>query len=447
MGYAVTVGKDSDLVGKQPAHIFSIFAIVAAFSSYFSMYAFRKPFAAGSYAEIEAVTILGATLQYKTILIISQVIGYCLSKFMGIKIISEMPASRRALSIALCIGIAWSALLLFAVIPAPYNILCLFINGLPLGMIWGLVFGFLEGRKVSEVLGVGLSASYILASGVVKSVGKILMNAGVPEFWMPFATGACFAIPMAVFVFLLASLPPPTPEDIAERTERKPMDAEARKAFFMRYLPGLLSLTVLYILLTAYRDFRDNFAVEIWKALGKNEQESAALLAGSELPVTVGVLLVLAFLMFIKDNRKALLAVHVIMLLGTATVGLSTLLFSMDIIGPTSWMILIGFGLYAAYVPFGCILFDRLNCDGECGGNCRLSDLRHRCIRLFGLGGIDALQRYWESRFILARILQGRQLRDRHLLYRTLPGITALLLALTTVRKVAETSIALQVGC
>ena len=72
---------------------------------------------------------------------------------------------------------------------------------------------------------------------------------------------------MAVFVFLLASLPPPTPEDIAERTERKPMDAEARKAFFKRYLPGLLSLTVLYILLTAYRDLRDNFAVEIWKAL------------------------------------------------------------------------------------------------------------------------------------------------------------------------------------
>ena len=72
-------------------------------------------------------------------------------------------------SIALCIGIAWAALLLFAVIPAPYNILCLFINGLPLGMIWGLVFGFLEGRKVSEVLGVGLSAA-ILAVVVKVSV-------------------------------------------------------------------------------------------------------------------------------------------------------------------------------------------------------------------------------------------------------------------------------------
>ena len=38
-------------------------------------------------------------------------IGYCLSKFMGIEIISEMPAGRRELSsIALCIGIAWAAL-------------------------------------------------------------------------------------------------------------------------------------------------------------------------------------------------------------------------------------------------------------------------------------------------------------------------------------------------
>ena len=46
------------------------------------------------------------------------------------------------------------------------------------------------------------------------------------------------------------------------------MDGEARKRFFLRYLPGLLPLTTLYVLLTAYRDFRDNFAVDIWKDLG-----------------------------------------------------------------------------------------------------------------------------------------------------------------------------------
>ena len=151
------------------------------------------------------------------------------------------------------------------------------------------------------------------------------MNAGVPEFWMPFAVGACFAIPMAVFVYLLASLPPPTDEDIAARTKREPMDGEARKRFFMTYLPGLLPLTTLYVLLTAYRDFRDNFAVDIWKDLGFSKDESAALLAGSEVPVTIGVLVILAFLMIIKDNRRALLAVHAIMLGGTALVGVTPL--------------------------------------------------------------------------------------------------------------------------
>jgi hypothetical protein len=333
---------------------------MAAFCSYFSMYAFRKPFAAASYSEVAAVSAFGLVVQYKTVLIIAQVLGYCVSKFLGIKFVSEMPATRRALSIGGCIAVAWVALLLFALVPAPWNILCLVLNGLPLGMVWGLVFGFLEGRRVSEVLGIGLSASYILASGVVKSVGKSMINMGVPEFWMPFATGACFVVPMLVFVFLLASIPPPTPEDRAARTERAPMDARARREFFLTYLPGLLPLTLLYILLTAFRDFRDNFATELWEALGFDQQESAALLAGSEVPVTLGVLGVLALLMFIHDNRKALLWVHVIMLGGTALVGVSTLAYQGGMIGPVAWMTLIGLGLYAAYVPFGCILFDRL---------------------------------------------------------------------------------------
>ena len=347
-------------LSKQSPAVFSVFAIIAAFCTYFSMYAFRKPFAAASYEEVEAVHLFGRVIQYKTILIISQVMGYCTSKFIGIKVISEIPASRRAIAIAVCIAVAWGSLFLFAIVPTPWNIWCLVLNGLPLGMIWGLVFGFLEGRKVSEVLGVGLSASYILASGVVKGIGKQLMNAGVPEFWMPFAVGACFAIPMAVFVYLLASLPPPTDEDIAARTKREPMDGEARKRFFMTYLPGLLPLTTLYVLLTAYRDFRDNFAVDIWKDLGFSKDESAALLAGSEVPVTIGVLVILAFLMIIKDNRRALLAVHAIMLGGTALVGVSTFAFEQGWIGPATWMIVIGLGLYAAYVPYGCILFDRL---------------------------------------------------------------------------------------
>ena len=70
----------------------------------------------------------------------------------------------------------------------------MFLNGLPLGMIWGLVFGFMEGRRTSEVLGAVLCASFIVSSGAVKSVGKLLLaHWHVSPFWMPAAVGArCF---------------------------------------------------------------------------------------------------------------------------------------------------------------------------------------------------------------------------------------------------------------
>ena len=339
--------------------VFSIYAIAAAFSTYFCMYAFRKPFAAGTFeAEAWTLPLVANPIGFKTLLIISQVAGYCLSKFLGIKVISEMPAQKRALSILGVIGFAWASLALFAVAPMWAKPLCLFLNGLPLGMVWGLVFGFLEGRRLSEVLGAGLSASYILASGVVKSVGASLVDYGISEYWMPFTTGAFFVLPMAFFVWMLANLPAPSAEDEALRTKREPMDGAARKAFFMRYLPGLIPLTVLYVVLTAYRDFRDNFAKEIWDAMGFSEKPE--MLAYSEMPITVVVLGTLALLMIIKDNRKALIAVHVIMLAGTGLIGVTTLLYQLGILPPAMWMIAVGAGLYIAYVPYGCVLFDRL---------------------------------------------------------------------------------------
>lgn len=345
------------LSGAHPA-LFSAYAIVAAFSTYFSMYAFRKPFAAATYDAEPTLTILGAVVTYKTVAIMCQVMGYATSKFVGIKVISEMKPDRRAQTIALCMAVAWGSLLLYAVIPRPYNLVALFFNGLPLGMIWGLVFGYLEGRKVSEVLGAGLSLSYIIASGAVKSVGKYLLAWGVPEFWMPFTTAAMFTLPMAFFVFLLAALPPPTAEDERLRTKRAPMQGPERVAFFKRFAPGLIPLTVLYVALTAYRDFRDNFAVEIWAALDYDGQPE--ILALSELPVAVGVMGGLALLYLVKDNRSALLWVHALMATGTALLGIATAAFQMGWIDPAVWMILLGLGLYLAYVPYGCVLFDRL---------------------------------------------------------------------------------------
>lgn len=333
--------------------VFSTFAIVAAFTAYFCMYGFRKPFAAASFAGEGA---FGFDL--KTTLVLSQVVGYTLSKFLGVKLVTELAASRRAVVLVGLIVLAELALLAFGLLPPRLRLVALFCNGLPLGAVWGLVFGFLEGRRTSEILGAGLSASYILASGAVKSVGAALLERGVPEVWMPFVAGLVFLPPFLASVWMLQQLPPPAAEDVRARTQRQPMTGAERLAFFGRFGLGLTLLTGLYMLLTAYRDFRDNFAAEIWQAVGQSGKPELFTL--TELPVALAVLVGLALLYRIRDNRRALMAVHGVMVAGVLLIGGATLAFDLGLLGPVPWMILIGTGLYLAYVPYGCMLFDRL---------------------------------------------------------------------------------------
>ena len=74
------------------------------------------------------------------------------------------------------IVIAEAALWAFAIVPPPYNAICLFINGLPLGMVFGIVLAFLEGRCVTDLMMAGLCASFILADGASKQLGAELLE-------------------------------------------------------------------------------------------------------------------------------------------------------------------------------------------------------------------------------------------------------------------------------
>ena len=336
--------------------VFTIVAGLAGFCAYFSMYAFRKPFTAATF---EAVPGWHFAIDYKIALVIAQAAGYAISKLIGVKVISEIDPARRSIAILLLIGVGWLALIAFALIPPPWNVAALFFNGLPLGMIWGLVFGYMEGRRVSEVLGAILCASFILSSGVVKSVGAWLMlSAHVSPFWMPAAAGAVFFPLLFLSVWLLSQLPPPNAEDERERVKRAPMDAADRAAFLKAYAPGVILLVIGYILLTAFRDFRDNFAAEIWTALGYGKE--AGVFTASELPVAVISLVALGAVMVVRDNFRALMVIHFIVFLGFLLLGGATLAFQAHLISPLVWMILAGAGLYMGYTPFNAMLFDRL---------------------------------------------------------------------------------------
>jgi Family of unknown function (DUF5690) len=325
-----------------------------AFLTYACMYGIRKPF---TVAEFHGLAFWG--MDYKAFLIISQVVGYALSKFIGIKVISEMKRSSRALSIVTLTGIAECSLIFFGIVHAPFNIVFLFLNGLPLGMIWGLVFAYLEGRRTTEILGTVLSISFIISSGVVKSVGKTLMNTfHLTDFQMPWITGMVFYISLVILVWLLDKSPDPTAEDELLRTKRIPMDKEQRRKITKEFAMGLFLLTLAYILLTIYRDLRDNFAVDIWKSAGITV--NSMIFTWSELPIAMIVLIVMSSIIFIKDNRKAFRMNNYIILSGFSLIGLSTFALNFNIINPTAWMILIGLGIYLGYLPYNCIMFDRL---------------------------------------------------------------------------------------
>lgn len=332
----------------------AIFAAAVAFFTYAAVYAFRKPFTAGTF---EGLSFLG--INYKVSLVISQALGYTLSKFYGIKFIAELKRFGRWKIILLLIGIAWISLFFFAIIPAPYNILFLFINGFPLGMIWGIVFSYVEGRRATDFIGAALAVSFIFSSGFVKSVAKYsMLNWGVSEFWSPFITGLIFIIPLLLFIFLLEKIPSPSAADIALRQERVPMSKEKRKILFLSFLPGLVTLIIIYVFLTIFRDLRDNFAADIWNELGFINQ--AAIFTKTEIPVTLIVLALVATLVFIKNNFTAFITAHILIIAGFAVTGISTWFFLQQLITPFNWMMFVGLGLYAAYIPFNCLLFERM---------------------------------------------------------------------------------------
>jgi hypothetical protein len=335
---------------------FTLVAGLAGFSTYFAMYAFRKPFTAATFDHVPGWPF---ALDYKIALIVAQVAGYALSKFIGVKVISEIHPRRRAGAIIGLIGVSWLALAAFALIPAPWNVIAMFVNGVPLGMIWGLVYGFMEGRRTSEVLASMMCASFILSSGVVKSVGAwLIQTCHVGVFWMPAAAGALFMPLLLGSVWVLSQLPPPSAGDEAERVRRAPMTGAERRDFLKAYAPGLIAIVFGYVLLTAFRDFRDNFAAEIWTALGFGGE--AAIFSASELPVAVIALVAMAAVIVVRDNRRALMVIHAMVAGGFAVLGLATLAFQAHLIPPLIWMILAGSGLYMAYNPINAVLFDRL---------------------------------------------------------------------------------------
>lgn len=142
--------------------LFILWAGGAALLSYSLVYALRKPFTAATF---DGMDFFG--MDYKVATTIMQIFGYLISKFFAIKIVSELKRENRLKFMIFSVALAELALVFFGLLPQPFNVFALFFNGLALGCMWGVIFSFIEGRKVTDILASLLGVSMAVSSGML----------------------------------------------------------------------------------------------------------------------------------------------------------------------------------------------------------------------------------------------------------------------------------------
>jgi len=345
--------KLSEIINGSPFNQ-TLFASVTAFFTYMCFYPFRRAYTAATYEELAFFGV-----NFKILIITAQVLGFAVSKGIGIKYVSEMQPQDRSRNLLIMISSSWICYLFFALAPAPYNLFFIFLASLPLGMVYGTILGFLEGRKTTDLLVAVLTASFIMGSGFAKSIGKWVMTSlEISQFWMPIVACGIMIIPFGICAWLMGQIPPPTEEDKQSRTERKPMQKAERKAFIKEFALSMTIFVVSYVLLTTFREFRDNFTPEIWKLLGYGN--NSAIFTQTETPIAITVLLMMAAMRWVQNNYKAFVIIQLLMLAGGVLIGVSTLLYQQKILSPVTWLTTLGLGVYMAYAMCNSLYFERM---------------------------------------------------------------------------------------
>ncbi|MCP9611028.1 DUF5690 family protein [Coprobacter tertius] len=339
-------GKISDL-------LFILWAGGAALLSYSLVYALRKPFTAATFDDFDFFGI-----DYKVATSIVQIFGYLLSKFIGIKLISELKRENRLHFMILSVGIAEISLVLFGCLPKPYNVFALFFNGLSLGCMWGVIFSFLEGRRVTDLLASIMGMSIAVSSGTAKSIGLFVLDTlHVSEFWMPAFIGAIAFPLLSLLGFLLNRLPQPDEKDKQLKVERVTLNGKERLNLFSKFMPLLVLLFFANLFITVLQDVKEDFLVKIIDVNAM--QQSSWIFAKVDGAVTLIILTVFGSMSLIKSNIKVLCLLLSLVICGMGVLGFTAINYDMLQLSPLSWLFIQSLCLYTAYLSFQTIFFER----------------------------------------------------------------------------------------
>ncbi len=336
--------------GRQKIMISLIIGCLA-FCVYTCMYAIRKPFTALVYNE----TIWGYGV--KSWMVITQLIGYTFSKFAGIKWLGELKSNHRQKTLVLILLTASIPLLLLPLSNYRYWPLWMFFNGFPLGLIWGIVFSYVEGRDLTEFIGAILACTFIFSSGFVKSIAVFLQNNHIKIELIPFTIAIFAFIPAIILSFLLEKMPTPSTEEIQKNAHRTTLTKTERKQLIQKYLGFITAIILLYGFLTLIRDVRDNFGAEIMLGL---KIYNAKSIAEIETLVTVFMLLCIPFICKIKNHLNAIKITLLVTGIGGIFCIGSTILFQNQLINGIGLLLLSGSGVYLGYILINISVMNRL---------------------------------------------------------------------------------------
>lgn len=322
-----------------------------AFCIYTSMYAIRKPFTALVYSQ----DILGYGI--KSWMVLAQLLGYTLSKFVGIKWLGELNRNHRFRMIVLILTSATIPLLLMGFSNCKYWPIWMLLNGFPLGLIWGIVFSYIEGRNLTELIGAILACTFIFSSGFVKSIAILLQESHFSLEFIPFYVAIIFLIPAIIFSYLLEKMPKPSNEEILANAPRTALTKSERKAINKKYFGFLFAIVLLYGFLTLLRDIRDNFGAEIMSGL---HIYNAKNLTQLESIITIIMLVSIPFISRVKNHYNAILITIVATFIGGLICISTSILFKNQVIDGMGLLLFSGGGIYVGYILINISIMNRL---------------------------------------------------------------------------------------
>jgi len=322
------------------------------FAIYTCMYAIRKPFTAFILEEE-----LGG-INLKIWLVLFQLAGYLMSKFFGISFIGNLNRENRILYLHLCLITASLPLFILNFTPTYLWPVLFLINGFPLGLVWGIVFSYAEGRNFTELIGSILACTFIFSSGIVKFLAINLQNSLNINMEL---TLSLMALGANVVAFLLALLlkrtPPPDIEDETRNVKRTSLNKIERKKVFLANASIIIPAILMYCIFTVLRDIRDNFTAEI---LQSDNLYSANNIAYFETILALLLILTIPFLTVVKKHYKAINLIFIVCLLGSLLNIMATVLYNMEVFSGTTLFLCSGLGLYCGYILINISLMDRI---------------------------------------------------------------------------------------